>query len=83
MGQRINETLGMKKIIQHKEKGIIYSVKMDDFNDKPTIGLSLFMAVQEAKAKRVINYLKSLGEDRGMKVIKSTLSDWGYKTEEN
>jgi hypothetical protein len=80
-GQKLCEDLGMKKIITHRDQGIIYNIDLDTNDYKESKNLSLFHAVQDAKAKRMIKYLKTLGEKKGMNVIKTTLADWGYKVD--
>jgi hypothetical protein len=60
MGQRLCEGIGMKKIMPHRDKGIIYRIELENLSDNSSSEITLFEAIQDSKAKRVVNYLQNL-----------------------
>jgi hypothetical protein len=80
MGQQLCEGLGMTKILNHREKGIIYGVSFD-WKEKPKYGSVLYDAVQKTKAKRLLNQLLGMDEKTGLPLVKQALSNWGYSVD--
>jgi hypothetical protein len=80
LGQRLCEGLGMTKILNHRDKGVIYGVSFD-WKEKPKYGSVLYDAVQKTKAKRLLNQLLGMDEKTGLPLVKQALSNWGYKVD--
>jgi hypothetical protein len=80
MGRQLCEGLGMKKLLNHHEKGTIYAINFED-QEKPKYGSALYNAVQKTKAKRLLNQLLGMDEKTGLPLVKQALSNWGYKVD--
>jgi hypothetical protein len=79
-GQQLCEGLGMTKVINHRDKGVIYAISFDG-KEKPKYGSILYDVVKKTKAKRLFNELLYVDEKTGLPLIKEVLANWGYKTD--
>jgi hypothetical protein len=80
LGQKLCEGLGMNKILNHRDKGVIYAISFD-WEEKPKYGSILYDVVKKTKAQRLLKELLGIDEKTGLPLIKKALSNWGYNVD--